>query len=357
MTHTTVAAVVDHWGTVGMSTAVATLDLETLAPTLTTTAHGTADQRTGEPMTPETRLLACSMSKAVTAVAMLRLVELGRLRLDSDVNELLTRWQLRRPEGSRVTVAHLLAHHGGITDAAGSFEPSTGAVPSNEDVLRGLTSTHAGEVVAARASGLGFEYSDAGFCVLEEVVSDVTGQPFAAAMAELVFDPLALTSTGYDDGPTAARTASPQGRGAGLPTPGSRAVGHDQHGAVVPGERPVYAAQAAAGLWTTPRDLAVIAADLLAAFRGADGHLLRPDTVATAWSGHFGTGFAGLGFFLGRDELGAVVQSHGWGVGFQGMVRIWPELQRLAVVQINQDPGCDQESSAVGAAVEALSAA
>lgn len=352
-----------------------------------TGGSGVADARTGWSVQASTMFHACSVSKLVTAVGVLRLVELGQLDLTSDVDTFLTSWQLPRvlpeppvdqaevdeaagdeaaggeaaPEPApppRVTVAHLLAHVAGIDDADGSFGVTTGPTPPMLDLLEGRTAGHAGQVRVVRAPGSEFAYSDAGYCVLQQVVEDVTGEPFADAMDRLVLEPLGLGSTLYWDRPDGAPDAeqADAGRLEGTVL-AEAAAGHGPEGHAVPGGRVFYPYLAAAGLWSTPVELARLLADLVASWNGSVSGLLRPSTVRTMWTGPAGAAFAGLGVFLLRAGGELVVQSHGWGEGFQSVVRAYPRRQAVVAVMINADPGVPQDESLVGQAVDVVAAA
>lgn len=313
---------------------------------------GLADAATSRPVNVDTLFHACSMAKLVTAVGVLRLAQDGQLDMSSDVDVSLRDWALPRADsaaGRTVTVTQLLAHEAGIDDPDGSFAPLTGDPRPVADVLRGQTSAHPGEVTARRAPGERFSYSDAGYCVVEQVVEDVTGRPFAEAMRALVFAPLGMARTAFWDGTTGALEAQDVAET-------DAAVGHDAAGRSVPGGRAHYPGLAASGLWTTPHDLAILIVDLMAAWRGETGAvLLNPD------SGHDmltagGEPTVGLGLFLPDVGGQLCVQSHGWGLGFQSLLRAYPRRNAAVAAMINADPGAPQADSLTGEAVRAVSA-
>ncbi|MGN8244800.1 serine hydrolase domain-containing protein [Cellulomonas soli] len=341
----------EHLESLRATARVPGLGVATVAPDgVHVLAAGVADARTGRPVGDGTAFHACSMSKAVTAVAVMRLVQQGIPDLSEDVDASLRGWSLPRvgeAAGQRVTLAHLLAHESGVVDPDGSFAPTAGPAPSTVEVLRGSVVGQQGAVVASRRPGTGFEYADAGYCIVERVVADVTGRPFADAVRELVLDPLGLTGSSFWDGAP------------GSPTPGDGepSAGHDASGVTVPGTRVHYPGSAAAGLWSTPRDLAVLLADLMPAWAGqADGTLL---TVRSAQellvTGSEAT--VGRGVFLPSLDGTVCVQSHGWGVGFQCLLRAYPGRGEAVVVMIDADPGIPQGESLVGQVVEAWATA
>lgn len=315
-------------------------------------ATGVTDVRTGRAMTTRTLLHACSMSKLVAAVTVVRLAQDGVLDLDADIDDLVGAggWRLARPPGSPVTLRSLLSHQAGISDAPGSFAPlHPGLVVDVEALLAGATPHHRGPVVASRAPGQ-FEYSDAGYCVVEHVVREATRRPYSHVANDLVLGPLGLAGAG------AAWAAAEVGSDAdhvGRVASHDVAVGHDSRGLVVRHERPVYPGLAAAGLWATPTALATLLADLLASWHGDPG-VLSPQSVRDLWTAPGETRFAALGAFLLRHDGEVVVQTHGWGEGFQGIARVHLDRRTVVVAMTNTDPGVDQDASVLGAIADTV---
>lgn len=317
-------------------------------------AVGVADARTSRTLTPETLLHACSMSKLVAAVTVVRLWQDGALDLYADVDDMLgsSGWSMVRPPGERVTPAHLLSHQGGIVDPPDSFAPSDpGRVWDVAALLRGETAHHAGPVVATSSPGQSFAYSDAGFCVLEQVVRTVTGRPYSAVVDELVLEPLGLAHPEATAWAT-AEVGSPAVQRDRL-VGDAAAVGHDADGRVVRHERPLYPGLAAAGLWATPTALATLLVDLLGSWHQSHG-VLSAQSARALWTAPGAVGYAALGAFLLRHGAETVVQTHGWGEGFQGVARVHLDRRTVVVAMMNTDPGVDQDSSAVGAIADAV---
>lgn len=313
---------------------------------------GTSDARTGASAHTDTLFHACSMSKMVTALGVLRLVDGGVLDLDADIGSYLVDWRLDGPAGPPVTIAHLLSHTAGIDDAPGSFEPAADSPPVL-DLLRGTTGGHLGPVRAARPAG-SFAYSDAGYCVVEHIIETVTGETFSTVMDRWVLGPLGLEHTLFWDRPdgTAGADQAPSGRLNGG-TLSEAAAGHDSDGTVVPGGRVHYPYLAAAGLWSTPTDVAGILGDVLAAVDGAPAVLLQQATATRMLTAPVEHPYAGLGVFLASSGRGLRVTSQGWGVGFQCAATATLSTGSIVVAMINADPGTDQGGSIVGRSMEA----
>jgi len=154
--------------------------------TLMSFAAGFAELR-NRPMSIDTALMAYSMSKTITAVAVLQLIEHGRLGIDDAIAMHLS-WQ---PYGERVTVRQLLSHTGGLPNPIplrwihppGEFDESA--------ALRSVLRDHAR---LATTPGTRFAYSNIGYWLLGALIEELSGVSFASYVQSEVFAPLGLTS-------------------------------------------------------------------------------------------------------------------------------------------------------------------
>lgn len=153
-------------------------------------AYGLADQAAGTPLTTGHVFRVASHSKTFTAVAVLRLVEAGRLRLDDAVGTLLP--DLADAPLAEVTVRELLSHTGGaIRDGVDADFWQLDRPFPDADALRRLVREH-GAVYAPQEH---FKYSNIGYGLLGTIIEAVTGQEYAAHLAESVLAPLGLADT------------------------------------------------------------------------------------------------------------------------------------------------------------------
>jgi CubicO group peptidase (beta-lactamase class C family) len=203
---------------------------------------------------------AGSISKPVTALAALELVARGQADLDGDVNRQLTSWQLPGP--SPVSLRHLLGHTAGTGVPFFPGYPQGADVPELGQVLDGTPPSATPAVRADPARQGRFCYSGGGYAVIQQLITDVTGLPFADAARALVLEPLGMTRSTFENPlpahlrPSAARP--------------------DWH---------IYPECAAAGLWTTPGDLARYACALQAALAGRPSPI-RPEIAAQLLTSH-----------------------------------------------------------------------
>jgi CubicO group peptidase (beta-lactamase class C family) len=147
--------------------------------------RGVAERRTQRPVTADDPVRIASISKLVTALGVMRLVEAGRLDLNRDVSDYLG-WRLRSPHhpDQVITLAHLLSHRSGLTDRFNYILPLDADL---EPVLR-----DAGGWDADRPPGGAFAYANINFPLVAAVMEGATGERFDRIMTAQVFRPLGI---------------------------------------------------------------------------------------------------------------------------------------------------------------------
>ncbi|OOG68998.1 hypothetical protein B0E45_16020 [Sinorhizobium sp. A49] len=278
----------------------------------------------GPPITPDTIFQAASISKPVTALAALRLVNQGKLDLDRDVNEQLQGWKLAAPAGSHVTLRNLLSHTAGTTVSGFPGYSAGKPVPSIEDVLLGRSPAITKPILVDTQPGTVWRYSGGGTTVVQKLVGDATSRTFADVLRETVLDPVGMARSSFAQplGETALQTA---------------AWPHDAAGDPIPGGPHTYPELAAAGLWTTPSDLARFAlAVRRAAIHAPDG--LLPPALADAMLTPVKSDYA-LGFSI-RVTSGVHSFSHsGSNAGYESMLVAFSGSGDGVVIMANGQQG------------------
>ncbi|WP_375429505.1 serine hydrolase domain-containing protein [uncultured Sphingomonas sp.] len=234
----------------------------------------------GSPVTPDTLFQAGSISKPVAALAALRLVQQHRLTLDGDVNGQLRGWRLPTPPGDHVTLRELLSHTAGTTVHGFPGYAAGLPVPSVDDVLAGRAPANTKPVVVDTTPGTAWRYSGGGYTVIQKLIGDVAGRPFAEVLRDEVLRPAGMTHSSFAqplDATLLANAAWP----------------HDATGKPILGGPHTYPELAAAGLWSTPGDLLRYAAVVRDSASGKAGALLD-QSLATAMltpgKGNYGLG-------------------------------------------------------------------
>ncbi|HEX6371355.1 MAG TPA: serine hydrolase domain-containing protein [Longimicrobium sp.] len=223
-------------------------------------AGGSAAADTG------TLFQAASISKPVSVLGAMKLVERGALSLDADVNTFLRSWKV--PENAftareKVTLRRIVSHSAGLTVHGFPGYATTAAVPTTVQVLNGEPPANTAAVRVDTLPGSLTRYSGGGTTVMQLMMEDVSGRPFAEYMRDEVLLPLGMmhSSYGYEVSPErAARVAR----------------AHRRDGAPVEGGWHRYPEMAAAGLWTTPQDLARFGLAVLRAYQGQEGGPISP---------------------------------------------------------------------------------
>jgi len=228
-------------------------------------ARGFGVTRVGGPaVTPDTLFQAASISKPVTAMAVLHLAESGKLNLYADVNQYLKTWKVPAntfTEKTKVTLRELLTHTAGMTVHGFPGYASDSARPTVLQVLNGEKPANTPAILVDTIPGTNWRYSGGGFVVTQLLLEDVTGQPFPKLMHDIVLGPIGMSRSTYEQ-----------------PLPQNRideaAMPYHQNGQAVPGGPHVYPEMAPAGLWTTPSDLARYAMEVQKAFAGKSSAVL-----------------------------------------------------------------------------------
>ena len=160
-----------------------------------TKAFGVADRRTGAPMRTDSTFCFASCAKSMTAWGVMHLVEQGQVDLDAPVDQYLKRWHLppSQYDPGGVTIRRVLSHTAGLTVGGyGGYFARRYPIPSLEQVLDGQNQWN-GAVQIAWEPGSGFHYSGGGYTVLQMVIEDVTGEPYAEYVKREILNPVGLT--------------------------------------------------------------------------------------------------------------------------------------------------------------------
>ncbi|MDX2554301.1 non-ribosomal peptide synthetase [Streptomyces stelliscabiei] len=276
-----------------------------------TGAYGVTREGGAERVTPDTLFPAGSISKHVTALGVLRLAKDGVIDLDEDVNRYLTSWQIPDTDpADPVTAERLLRFTSAVNNLADNPDDHYYApdepLPTALDVLLGRAPA---KTPAGRLDGVPgrvFLKNNISYTVLQQLMEDVTGTPFADLMRELVLEPLGMTDSHYV-------TADP--RGLGHPV----AYGHDAPGVPHPGGWQAHPESAAAGLWTTAADLAKVTVEIGRAYRGLPSPVLTRELTERMLTIVEPCHFYGMGVFVDGSGGGLDYGHTGRTAGYRAM--------------------------------------
>lgn len=206
--------------------------------------YGYANLQDSIPVNSKTVFTGASLSKPITAIAALRLVEKGLLDLDEDVNLKLKDWKVPEQELTRnekVTLKRLIAHEAGIkNDLWSSYLPDE-EIPTLNQMLSGEPPSVDPPTTVVFEPGSKSKYSNPGYSIIQKLLMDINNQDFDQIIEQLVFEPVGMESSSFKQ-----------------PIPNDlkqrRAIGYTKD--LEPYPYRLFPYQAAGGIWTTPTDLA-----------------------------------------------------------------------------------------------------
>jgi CubicO group peptidase (beta-lactamase class C family) len=274
----------------------------------------------------ETLFQAASISKPVTATAILSLIQGGNLGLDDVANQRLTSWNIPDNEFTAargVTVRHLLSHMGGMP-TFGYFGYFAGQpLPTLVQILDGRRPPANSPAIRVEVvPGTEYRYSNGGFLILQQLLMDLTGTSFEQWMQTGIFDKLGMS-----------RSTFQQPLPAGLAR--NAASGHLADGSAIPGRWMTYPELAAAGLWTTATDLARFVIEIQKSFSGKSNRVLSVDSIKQMLTEEAPN--YGLGMQVTSD--GALFYHTGANRGFRSIILGYPGTGDGAVIVTNSDRG------------------
>ncbi|MCB0600867.1 MAG: beta-lactamase family protein [Saprospiraceae bacterium] len=289
--------------------------------------YGMANTQSGTRVDTSTLFQAGSISKPLAALGALKLVEAGRLDLDADVNNYLKSWKVpdnRFTNQDKVTLRLLLTHSAGMTVHGFPGYAQSDTMPSLVEVLDGKGNTP--PIVADTFPGSLWRYSGGGYTVMQQMIEDVSGLPFTSFLDDSILRPLGMHNSTYAQPLIASR--HPQASAA-----------YDRSGTLIEGLWHNYPEQAAAGLWTTPADLARYCLAVQGIAGGATGEVLNPGTIRTMLTKHLNDW--GLGPALRWDGDSLLFGHGGKNAGFSNNMLASVHQGYGVIVMTNADQGID----------------
>ena len=287
---------------------------------------GVCEWEKPEPITDTTLFQAASISKPMFALGIMRLVQEGRLDLDEDVNNYLKSWKVPA-NGSwqpKVILRQIFSHSAGLTVHGFPGYLRSDEIPTLVQILNGSDPSNTQPIFVDIIPGLQKRYAGGGTTVAQQLIIDVMGKPFPEIMQNLVLNPLKMEHSTYEQ-----------------PLPKDweefAATAHTRRNQAVKGKWHVYPEMAAAGLWTTPSDLARAGIEVQRAVMGKSTFISQ-DIVNQMLTLQTDDNI-GIGFFL--DGEGDTVRfSHGGGnQGFKSLLTMYKNIGKGAVIMINSNQG------------------
>ncbi|KAF8859953.1 beta-lactamase/transpeptidase-like protein [Acephala macrosclerotiorum] len=245
--------------------------------------EGNANSAIAKGLDNDTIFQAASISKPITAMAVVKLCQEGKLDLDTPISKYLSQKQLTwisnpktLPLVSHVTLRHLLSHTSGLS-CHGFTGYATVPIPTIEQILRGELPANNEKITMSVLPGQKLSYSGGGITVVQLILETCLKKPFPEIMDEMVLKPLQMTRSTFQFlAPTETNYAPAHLNGKQVATPDHYSLPES----------------AAAGLWTTPTDL-------LKAIHAMQKSLESNDFLDRRWAREMLTENGDFGFGIG----------------------------------------------------------
>lgn len=288
--------------------------------------YGWADSAEQRPVTTNTLFQAGSISKSLNGVGLLKLVQEGKLSLDSDINIYLKSWKFpydSLSKGKKITIANLLSHTAGLTVHGFDGYEKGDTIPALIKILNGEKPANSKAIRSMHEPSLRSEYSGGGTTISQLILQDVTGQPYDTYMWNNVLNPMGMSNSFYTQPPPADKE-------------NLLATGYYNDGAAVKGRYHIYPEQAAAGLWTNPTDLAKYIIETQLSLQGKSNKVLSPETTRLRLTPYIDNA-AALGVFIIKKGNEKYFNHDGSDEGFVAAYFGSMENGNGAVVMANTD--------------------
>ena len=263
----------------------------------------------------------------MTAAGALYLVEHGKLSLDEDVNQELTTWKVPDNEFTatqKVTLRRLLSHSAGTTVHGFPGYAVGEPIPTLVQILNGEKPANTAPVRVDLVPGTKERYSGGGVTIEQLLIMDVTGKPFPQFMQQAVLGPIGMTNSTFDQPLPPALAAH-------------AAAGTLADGKPVPGKWHIYPELAAAGLWTTPTDLAKFGIEIALSRNGESNRVLSEAMTRQMLTRQ--SEDVGLGPFLGTGGNPNEFDHGGANAGYRCIMVMFSDTGQGLVIMTNSDRG------------------
>jgi CubicO group peptidase (beta-lactamase class C family) len=317
-----IGSLIEHYEVPGVSVAVINdFELDYVE------VHGVKSVTTQEPVAEGTLFQAASLSKGVSATAVMSLVQVGAVSLDTEINDYLTSWKLHDnayQSNEKVTLRRLLSHTAGTTVGGFRGYRYTEPVPNLIQILNGFPPANSPPIVVDLVPGSEFRYSGGGYLVMQQAVQDVTGLAYTEFIRQRVLQPIGMSASTYDQ-----------------PLPDSlfdrAASGYYADGVAVPGGHHIYPEIAPAALWTTSSDMARFVIEIQRSLGGESNRVLGQENAALLVTEVMRD--YGLGFDLWTHRGQSYFGHYGANDGFRCRMVAHQSLGYGVVILTNSDNG------------------
>lgn len=293
-----------------------------------TRGFGETDIETRDPVTERTLFQAASISKPVAAMAALKFVQDGKIGLDDNINISLESWKIpdnRYTANKKVTLKNILSHTAGLTVSGFRGYKTSENKPDIIQILNGENPSNSGAIRVDIEPGTEYRYSGGGYTVMQQALVELMQKPFPKIMRETVLSKLDMDYSTYDQ-----------------PLPESllkfASSGHGRTGDPIEEKIHIYPEMAAAGLWTTPSDLARFAIEIQKSLKGKSNKVLSQETAQQMITPYISEDY-GLGLQITKRDGKSYFGHGGSNAGFKCLMIASVDEGVGVVIMTNGDLG------------------
>ena len=291
--------------------------------------HGVKRKGNTDEVTANTLFQAASISKPVFAVAVMRLFERGTLDIDADISDYLVGYDVPTYDNQKhkINLRQILSHNAGLNIHGFAGYQQGQKVPTIEQILNGAPPTNHLKLKLEKKPETGHQYSGGGYVLAQKIVTDVYKHNFCELMDELVLSPLSMTLSTFSQPLQSERL-------------NEIAFGYNDHNLELPGGYDIMPELSAAGLWTTPSDLARLGVEIMKVLKNESTYL-KKDTATLMTTKAYEESRHGVGFVAGESKKGLIFGHSGYNDGFVSNMTFCADDGSGIVVMVNSNIGDD----------------
>lgn len=286
--------------------------------------YGTLENGSTKKVTNATVFQAASMSKFVNAVALMKLKAQSGIDLDADINTYLRDWKFSYNKSfgkTPITLRQILSHTAGLSVHGFRGYKNNKALPSITQILDGNRPANSRAVKQIMAPSKAYKYSGGGTTISQLLLMNVAGSSYEDYVAAHIFKPLKMTNSFYAIEFNKYSDAM--------------AIAHLKNKKPIKNKYNIYPESAAAGLWTTPTDLAKLIVDVQLSLKNNSGTILSDTLSNTLITNPLDTYNSGLGVFIEKEKTELYVQHSGSNEGFRGQFYFSANHGNGVVIMVN----------------------
>ncbi|MCU0467370.1 MAG: beta-lactamase family protein [Arcicella sp.] len=281
-----------------------------------------------EPVTENTIFQAGAISKLVTSVISMKLVESGKISLDEDINNKLISFKVPENEFTvqqKVTLRRLLTHNAGLENVglnSGAYPRNT-PLPKIINILKGELPAANKPILVSSIPGTNPRVAGEGYVIVQQLIEDLVKQPFTEYAKTTVLDKLGMTKSTFQQDLPASLTALV-------------ASGNFQ-GKELLDKWKLHPACASGGLWSTPSDIAKFFIEIQKASHGKNNKLFSASIAQQMLSSQKGNENRGIGFYLNGANDDLTFYHRGWSDGYTSYALAFKNTGQGVVIMTNSD--------------------